>query len=64
MLSSYNDDAYIEESLNSGAMGYLIKLTAADCVCLAIREVYQGRTFFSPSVAKRFHQRNRKKKMD
>ncbi len=59
MLSSYNDDAYIEEAINSGAMGYLIKYTAAGCVCHAIREVHKGRSFFSPSVPKHFHQPKR-----
>jgi len=54
MLSTYNDDVYIAEAMNSGARGYLIKYTAADCVCEAIREVHAGRTFFSPSVAKHF----------
>ena len=61
MLSTYNDEVYIAEAMNSGAMGYLIKHTAADCVCEAIREVNLGRTFFSPSVPKRFHQPKRKK---
>jgi DNA-binding NarL/FixJ family response regulator len=61
MFSAYNDEAYIEEAVNSGAMGYLIKYTAADCVCLAIREVHKGMTFFSPSIPKHFHQRKRKK---
>ena len=61
MFSSHNDEAYIKEAINSGAMGYLIKYTAADCVCLAIREVQKGMTFFSASVPKRFHKQNRKK---
>jgi len=61
MFSSYSDEAYIEESINSGAMGYLIKYTAADCVCEAIREVQKGMTFFSTSIPKHLHQRKRKK---
>jgi DNA-binding NarL/FixJ family response regulator len=61
MLSSHNDDVYIAEAINFGAMGYLIKHTAANCVCQAIREACQGRTFFSPSVPKRFHQPKVKK---
>jgi len=61
MLSTYNDEVYIAEAMNSGAMGYLIKHTAADCVCEAIRETNKGRTFFSPSVPKRFQQPKRKK---
>jgi DNA-binding NarL/FixJ family response regulator len=58
MLSAHGDEAYIEAALNSGAMGYLIKHTSADCVCQAIREVHKGNTFFSPSIPKRLHKRN------
>ena len=46
MLSAYNDEVYVAEAMNSGAMGYLIKYTAADCVGEAIREANAGRTFF------------------
>ena len=61
MLSAHSDEAYIVEAINSGAMGYLIKQTSADTVCHAIREVHKGKTFFSPSIPKRLHKRNRKK---
>ena len=61
MLSMYNDEVYIAEAMNSGAMGYLIKHTAADCICEAIRETNTGGTFFSPSVPKHFHQPKLKK---
>ena len=57
-LSAHNDEAYIVEAVNAGAMGYLIKQTSADCVCAAIREVQKGNTFFSPSIPKRLHKRN------
>ena len=62
MLSSHNDDVYIAEAMNSGAVGYLIKHTAANCVCEAIREAHLGRTFFSPAVTKHFQQPKRKQK--
>ena len=61
MLSAHCDEAYIEAAVNSGAMGYLIKHTSADCVCQAIREVHKGNTFFSPSIPKRLHKRKRNK---
>src|ERR1700730_12105305 len=35
------DEAYIIESISSGAMGYLIKQTSSDNVCTAIREVHK-----------------------
>jgi DNA-binding NarL/FixJ family response regulator len=60
MLSAYNDEAYVEEAINSGAMGYLVKQTSADDVCLAIREVQKGNTFFSPSISRHLRRRNGK----
>jgi DNA-binding NarL/FixJ family response regulator len=61
MLSAHSDEAYVAEAVNSGAMGYLIKQTSAGNVCTAIREVQKGNTFFSPSIPKRLHKRNREK---
>jgi DNA-binding NarL/FixJ family response regulator len=61
MLSAYSDEAYVEGATNSGAMGYLIKQTCVDCMCHAIREVQKGNAFFSPSIPRRLHKRNRKK---
>jgi DNA-binding NarL/FixJ family response regulator len=64
MLSAYNDEAYVEEAINSGAMGYLVKQTSADDVCHAIREVQKGNTFFSPSISRHLWKRNGIKQMD
>jgi len=64
MLSAHNDDVYVQEAIHSGAMGYLIKQTASDNVCLAIRELQKGNTFFSPSIPRRLHKRNGKKQME
>ena len=63
MLSAYNDEVYVEEAINSGAMGYLVKQTSAENVCLAIREIHEGNTFFSPSIPRHLRKRNGKKKM-
>lgn len=60
MLSAYNDDAYVETAINSGAMGFLLKQTCASCVCAAIREVQKGNTFCSPSIPRRLHKRSAK----
>src|SRR5271155_4752424 len=54
ILSAHSDEAYVEEAMNSGARGYLIKQPSADIVCHAIREVHKGNTFFSPSIPRRF----------
>ena len=53
VLTAHNDDAYVRNAIESGAAGLLLKQTSAHDVCRAIRLVHQGKTFFSPSVAKR-----------
>jgi DNA-binding NarL/FixJ family response regulator len=53
ILSAHGDDEYIEQVILAGAVGYLIKQTSAHVLSEAIREVHQGNTFFSPSIAKR-----------
>ena len=53
MLSAHSDHAYVENAIESGARGFLLKHTSAHDVCRAIREVQKGNTFFSPSIARR-----------
>ena len=53
ILSAHSDDAYVKSAAESGAVGYLLKQTSAHDVCRAIREVQEGKTFFSSSVSKR-----------
>ncbi len=53
MLSAHNDDAYVKKAAESGAVGFLLKQTSAHDVCRAVREVHQGKTFFSPSISRR-----------
>ena len=53
MLSAHSDDAYVQNAMESGAKGFLLKQTSAHEVCQAIRAVHQGKTFFTPSVSKR-----------
>jgi DNA-binding NarL/FixJ family response regulator len=59
ILSSYNDDDYVQQLTGAGASGYLIKQTAADNLLLAIREVQKGNAYFSPSIARRLRDRCR-----
>ena len=53
ILSAHGDFAYVTNAMESGAVGFLLKQSSADEVYRAIREVYQGKTFFSPSISKR-----------
>jgi DNA-binding NarL/FixJ family response regulator len=55
MLSAHSDDAYVEQAIKVGAVGFLLKQTSADVLASAIREVQKGNTFFSPSIGKQLH---------
>jgi DNA-binding NarL/FixJ family response regulator len=53
MLSAHGEDAYVEQAIAFGAVGFLLKQTSSHDLSRAIREVQKGKTFFSPSIAKR-----------
>jgi DNA-binding NarL/FixJ family response regulator len=57
ILSAHSDEAYVEKVIELGAAGYLIKQTSFRFLSEAIRAVHQGKTFFSPSVAKAIRHR-------
>ena len=51
MLSMHADEAYIIQSLEAGARGYLLKDSADSDLVRAVTAVVEGKSFFSPSVA-------------
>lgn len=53
VLSSYCDDAYVQQLTEAGAVGYLVKQTAATDLLKAIHEAQKGNAYFSPAIAKR-----------
>ena len=53
ILSSYDDERFIDDSLSSGASGYLLKHSAANDLIKAIHEVNAGRNFYSPTIQRR-----------
>jgi DNA-binding NarL/FixJ family response regulator len=53
VLSAHSDDAYVKSATDSGARGFLLKQTSAHDVCRAIREVQNGKTYFSPAISQR-----------
>jgi DNA-binding NarL/FixJ family response regulator len=55
ILSAHSDDAYVEQAIAFGAVGFLLKQTSSHDLSRAIREVQNGNTFFSPSIARRLH---------
>jgi DNA-binding NarL/FixJ family response regulator len=60
MLSAHSDDAYVDQVMELGASGYLIKQTASHVLPEAIREVHRGRVFFSPEISRRREHQARK----
>ena len=52
ILSMYSDEAYILQVLKAGARGYLLKDSADVDLIRAITAVGQGKSFFSPAVAR------------
>jgi len=59
VLSSYGDEECVSQMLEAGAVGYVIKHSAASDLSKAIREVSRGNGYFSPAIAKRLHDRER-----
>jgi len=53
ILSAHSDDEYIKRTSEAGVRGFLEKQTSAEILTKAIREVAGGKTYFSPSIAKR-----------
>jgi DNA-binding NarL/FixJ family response regulator len=53
ILSAHSDDGYIQRMTAAGVAGFLEKQTSAEILTKAIREVAAGKTYFSPSIAKR-----------
>src|SRR5262249_1588592 len=53
VLSSYSDDERVQQLIEEGATGYLVKQTAANDLLIAIREAKKGNAYFSPSISKR-----------
>lgn len=53
ILSAHSDDGYVERAMAMGAAGYLLKQTAGSALVRAIREIAEGRPYFSAEVSRR-----------
>ena len=51
ILSMYDDDAYIQQVIQAGASGYVLKRVATEDLVRAIREVHHGESFLYPPIA-------------
>ena len=49
-MSVYGAPAIIQEALSTGALGYVLKVSADDDLVEAVREALQGRSFISPAL--------------
>lgn len=53
VISSYSEEAYVQEALRQGAIGYVLKESGTDELVFAVREAYQGRRFLSKTLSER-----------
>ncbi|MBW4550304.1 MAG: response regulator transcription factor [Aphanocapsa sp. GSE-SYN-MK-11-07L] len=51
VLTTFDDDQYIAQSLLAGALGYLLKRTPSQQIAASIRSVYQGYSQLGPTIA-------------
>lgn len=59
ILSAYSDDEYVNQMVEIGAAGYLIKQNSAQALSRAIREVTKGGIFFCAEIEKRLEKKNK-----
>jgi len=52
VLSAYDNEEYVAQTLQSGANGYLLKNISPDDLYSAVRAVSDGLAFFSPTISK------------
>ena len=52
VLSMHADEAFVLRALKAGARGYLLKESAESDLINAVRLVWDGKSFFSPTVAR------------
>ena len=52
LLSMYADEGYLLRGLTAGVKGYILKDSANDELVPAIRTVLEGKSFFSPTIAR------------
>lgn len=53
ILTTYDDDEYIEKVIKNGASGYMLKDLTAERLSAAVRDVYQGNTVMHQEITKK-----------
>jgi len=59
VLTSYGDEECVEQLMQAGAAGFLVKQSAANDLLNGIREVQRGNAFFSAAIARRLRDQGR-----
>ncbi|GHT63988.1 DNA-binding response regulator [Spirochaetia bacterium] len=50
MLTTFLDDTYVEEALQYGAYGYILKNIRSEDLIASLRAIYRGSVLFSPDI--------------
>lgn len=53
ILTTFDDDEYVQAAINHGAMGYLLKDTPSEELAVAIHAVHKGYTQLGPGIVKK-----------
>lgn len=53
VLTTFDDEEYVQQAMGYGARGYLLKQTPVDELAMAIRAVHQGYTHMGPGLFKK-----------
>ncbi len=53
VLTTFDEDEYIFESIKHGAAGYLLKNCSTDKLASAIEDVYNGKALLNPEITKK-----------
>lgn len=51
ILSMYSDEALINQALQKGVKGYLLKRSVSEELLLAVRSAFRGETYLSPPIS-------------
>ncbi|MFC8598299.1 response regulator [Isoptericola sp. NPDC057191] len=57
VLTTFDDDAYVDDALRAGASGFLLKNSDADRLVDAVRTVAQGHALLAPEITRRVIER-------
>lgn len=51
VLTTFDNDEYIQDALRAGALGYLLKRTPAEQMAISIRSIHSGYSQLGPTIA-------------